>query len=298
MVFSRLHTPTRRGWLTVRRFLSLCVLLCLFSTVSGAHYIRFNADFLYARDFAGADAGTPNTMSLSEAQAWIGSGKAEALLNSNGFAPAIGFGYRYTYRALMIDFGLGAEFRYTTDGPNAIVDLMAPATDDTGLAFAGYYTWNNRMVNMQHVGLQLPLMIGGQWNRIYVMAGVKANIDIWNRSSEKGNYTLWGDYGDFMDPIRDVPEHGFVTNEPYETAPVNGAIGWTIRACAEVGVCLNPQSGKNSYSRKPQPKYYIGAYAEYGFIGNQESYRPLLAGIRLTILLPLSEKRVCRCLGD
>ena len=278
----------------------LCFACGMVQSASAVHYIRFNADFSYARDFApkGAQEPVASGITLAEAQQWIGAGMAEPLSASNGFSPAVGIGYRYMYNVLVIDAGLGVEYRFRGNRPYDLAGVKADHVDDTGEAYVGTHTWADRRVTMQNIGVHLPVMVGVEVKRIYALAGVKADVDVWGVSREKGGYTLTGNYARFMDELENVAGHGFVTNEKYEMPSVGQAMDWNVRACAEIGYCIVGDGRNTGYSRsKKKMRYYVGAFAEYAFAGSGKHYLPLLAGVRLTALLPLAEPHVCNCLG-
>lgn len=277
----------------------LTLLGSIASGVYGRHYIRFNADLSYARDFAtkGIDTPVGENISLDEALAWIGAGWSEPISNSNGFSPAVGVGYRYTYKALIVDAGLGLEYRVRNNQPYEVTRVLANHVDDTGEPYIGAHSWTNRHTTMQNIGVHVPVMLGFEIKRIYAMAGVKANVDVWGSTKEKGYYSMTGKYIRFMDELENVPGHGLVSNEDYETSAVAKDIAWDVRACAEVGYCFYGDGKKVKFSEKGQPRYYVGAFAEYAFIGSEKHYLPLLVGVRLTALLPLPEAKKCNCLG-
>lgn len=282
-----------------RAVLGVLLLLTAMPCCVAGNYIRINADFSYARDLMRKGEGAPfiENIALDDARSWVGSGKHESLKSSNGFAPAFGIGYRYTHRMLLVDVGLGVEYRYRINHPYDIEDVKADATDDTGMAYIGHHTWSDRETRFEHVGVTLPVMIGAEWNNIYFMAGVKAGVDIWGRSKEKGAYTLQGEYPYYGNAIFvNMPNHGFVDKVAYEEPSVPSSIAWNIRACAEVGYCISSLWTEKGFGRKARPRYYAGAFVEYGFAGANTNYRPLLAGIRLTALLPIPEPERCNCL--
>lgn len=263
------------------------LLLLLFSgmqlCVYADHYIRVDAGFSYVRDMMDAKTGAPfiENISLSEVQEWIGKGKAESFRNSNGYAPSIGIGYRYTGKKLwFLDIGVGAEYRSRINPLYDITDVQQATVDDTNTPYIGHHTWNSREARLQHVGISVPVMIGVEWKHFYAMAGVRGNADIWGTSTEKGAYTLTGEYERYMNQLENIAGHGYVKDEPYELT-AGSSFGWDVRACAEAGCRLN--------------LYYVGVFAEYGFFGTASRYRPLLAGIRLTVLIPLTEQKHCMC---
>lgn len=279
--------------------LLLCVLFGILMPVQGVHYIRFNADFSYARDFAGKDMTAPSgpSMSLDAARAWVGAGMPEPISRSNGFAPGVGVGYRFAYQWLLVDAGFGCEYRVRNNTPYDIANVKADHVDDTGEPYVGTHTWDGRHTELQHIGVHMPVMVGIEMMRIYAMAGVKANMDVWGVTRENGQYTMTGKYTRFMDEFENVAGHGLVTDQKYETSAVAESFAWDLRACAEVGYCIYGDGKKSKYSSKVQPRYYVGAFAEYAFMGSAKHYLPLLAGIRLTALLPMPEAKKCNCLN-
>ena len=299
MLCNTQNTPVRREMMEIRRLLSVCVLCFFLPSLSARHYLRFNVDFSYARDFASAGAGAPivEEMSLADAQAMIGSGKSEALRNSNGFAPGIGFGYRFAYKAFLLDLGIGAEYRNTVNNLYPINNVFAADIDDTGEPYMGRHTWSSRRTSLQHAGIHIPLMLGAEIKRFYFLAGIKANMDIWGTSRESGAYSMSAKYDRFMEEWTNVVGHGIVADEPYKTAAQKRAMEWNIRACAEMGYCFYITT-RHTNSRIAQPRYYAGVFAEYSFAGTSDCYLPLLVGARLTVLLPLAEPHGCKCLND
>lgn len=281
---------------------SVCVSVCMlllsmsFLTARAEHFVRVSAEASYVHDFAPNDAVTPNgTMSLDEARAWVGAGWSEPISKSNGWSPALGLGYRYMYKALVLDAGVGLEYRVRNNQPYDILDVKAEDVDDTGEPYMGTHFWTNRHTTLQNVGIHIPLMVGFEVKRFYMLAGIKANIDLWGSTYENGEYTMTGKYTRFMDEW-EIDAHQLKSNASYETNAVGVGIGCNIRACGEVGYCV--YSGeKSKFNTKAAPRYNIGAFVEYSFVGTEKQYLPLLAGVRLTVLFPISEGKKCNCLG-
>lgn len=274
------------------------VCMCSFVRVHAEHFIRLSAEGSYVHDFARPDVQMHegDKMSLDEARSWIGAGWSEPISKSNGWSPAIGVGYRYMYKVLVIDAGFGAEYRVRNNQPYDIMNVKANHVDDTGEPFVGTHSWCNRHTTMQNVGIHIPVMVGFEVKRFYLLAGIKANIDLWGTTYEKGDYTMTGKYDRFMEEWEDISGHGLVTDEPYETKNVNKGMGWDLRACGEIGYCVYSGGKKAKGSSKVSPRYNVGAFVEYSVAGADKQYLPLLAGLRLTVLLPLPEEEKCNCL--
>ena len=281
---------------TYRRY---CVLLLTFwlgmyAWSAGTHYVRVSVDAGYVHEMGGS---TPELTNLGEAQALIGNGQTELLKASNGVGTGVEFGYRYAYRHLLVDIGLGCDFRHRVNQPGDITNIEQPDTDEEGYDYMGLHTWSGRKCTWQNVGLNIPLMVGGEWNKVYFLVGAKLNVNVWGRTVEKGKYSLMADYDRYMDPFSGMSNHGFVTDEPYACAPMTQSTSFDIRACAELGYCLY---GTEQYtrSRSASARYYLGAYAEYGIAPTSTIYNSLSVGAKLTILLPLRAKEACMCLRE
>ena len=265
------------------------------------HYIRLSGDFAYARanaqDGYAWDAEVP--MSLREAKSIIGSGMVEDGVSGNGFAPGLGIGYRLAYGALRFDVGIGAEYRQLYLQPNDLTNAYARGRDEEGVTYMGYHSWTRRTAVMQHAGINLPVMIGGEWNGVCVLAGVKTTINVWGTSAESGAYSLKGAYDRYMDPFVGMDNHGFVSDQPYRCEPVPQTVSYELRACLEVGYCFHGaeqiQRRARGRSKSHVVKCYVSAFGEYGIAGSEGIYTPLLLGARLTMLLPLPKGRECTC---
>ena len=271
----------------------LLVSLCVYPL---DHYVRVSADFAYARDCATGGLVWDNTTptGLKEAQALIGSGVMERGVSGNGLAPGAGAGYRLVHNHFLLDVGVGAEYRQTWLRPNDVTNAYAEAKDEEGLAYVGHHRWTGRHAVQRHVGLNLPVMVGGEWDEWYFLVGVKGAIDVWGTYSERGLYSLDGTYDRYMDAFNGMPNHGFVTDEPYRTEPVAPAMSMGLRVCAEAGYCVYGASD-GRYKKKETVKVYVSAFGEYGVLNSKDAYTPFLLGARATVLIPLPKRRECTC---
>ena len=264
------------------------------------HYIRVSADFSYAREFAngGTAIDAADAMTYNAARSIVGSGMTEKGLSGNGFAPGIGVGYRLVYNHFLFDVGLGAEYRQAWLRPTALTQVYEPAKDEQGYDYTGHHTWTERRCMIKHAGISLPVMLGGEWDKFYFLAGIKLNADIWGRSSEWGNYSLEADYDRYMNSFVDMPNHGYVSNEPYADEPVVLPSAVQLRACAEIGYCVyGAENGR--YRKQRSTKVYVSAFGEYSVLGTADTYMPLLIGARVTALIPLPQKTKCTtCVKD
>lgn len=260
------------------------------------HFIRVSGDFSFAREIARGGLVWDNAepMSLQEAQAIIGSGQMEKGVSGNGFAPALGVGYRLNHNHFLLDVGLGGEYRQSWLAPHDLTNAYGRGKDEEGLAYVGHYQWRNRRSVMRHAGLTLPITIGGEWDKWFFLVGVKGALDVWSKVEEQGLQTIDGTYERYMNTFEGMPNHGFLADAPYQCDPVSQATSFSLRACAEAGYCVYGAS-EGRYRLKQTVKVYVSVFGEYGFLTSRDAYTPFLLGVRATVLIPLPTKRECTC---
>lgn len=264
----------------------------------GQHFIRVSGAFSYARDFSRGNTGpyydVPATPDA--ARGWVGQGRSESVTRSIGMSPQLGVGYRYKYKSLIVDAGISAEYRSTTNGLHPIIDLQAAEQDTTtGLSLTAHYTWNERVGKSKYIGIGLPVMIGGEWNRFYIMGGAKINLDVWSNVYETGLYSYRAKFDRYPDMVIDIPGHGIVENKPYRSEAHLSGVLWDVRACGELGFRLNKDQEYDILPSREPARFYLALFAEYAFMARAEHYSPLLVGLRFTALLPIPEPKPCMC---
>ena len=161
---------------------------------SESHFVRVSMDGAVATEFTPKEWNTkkhPNKLQRS--------------IGGNG---AIGIGYRYANKGLLVDVGIGCGYTYYN---NELTDSLASAsnskTDANGKPLRpdvwNYYTYpkNENIImgvdtgfTLRHdyirrLSLQVPLMIGGEWRSWYAMGGIKVNVNVYSMQREEGEAT-------------------------------------------------------------------------------------------------------------
>lgn len=221
---------------------------------------------------------------------------AEKIGSSWGVAPALGFGYRMQYRHFLLDAGVELGYRYRS---NTLLNLSDTAmlVDYEGDTYKGYSYYNSRKDAGSRIGVNIPIAIGFEAGRLYGLLGAKAGMNIWQQYQIRGLYTHEGEYEQYIDLMKDVPEAGFVTNEAYEE-PMRKGFSMDVLATAELGVRLGSMRRARVGQSREAMRYYIGVYAEYALM-KMDAQRvtlagmPLTVGVKATVLMPLKEKRRC-----
>ena len=240
----------------------------------------------------------------------------------------IGLAYEWQSDYLLLRTGL----LYSIQCPSMKVDsqwVTQEMIDTRGVRVTYRGLLDHRTDKLYMNQLTVPLMIGGTWKDLYLLAGLKATWTL--ASSAKETAALWtaGDYqGRYYEWLEYMPNHGYHDFEPVESRQSVVLRRWDLRLSAEVGYSfrLGAYAG-----RKPLPLMRIGLFAEYGLVslisGSSDAPRTetdwseylhvqtnhvyasgeskdsranlLLYGIRLTFLFPVSDSPTnhrCQCL--
>lgn len=216
---------------------------------------------------------------------------------SAGANTSLGFGYRLRHKHFLFDTGLGVGYAYIH---NSLEDLttVSDMQDEDGEWFHANHYYTQRKDNKQVVALQIPVLLGGEWNKLYALAGVKLSANIYGASTLNGLYTLTGEYDRFIDPFEQMPTHNFVTDQPYTTERTALESTFDIRLAAEFGGRLTDrESDDNIYRTGPRTDVYLAAFAEYSVYHSAQT-NPLVIGLKLTMLWNLPKKHSCLCLTD
>ena len=168
----------------------------------------------------------------------------------------VGFVYEWQKSHFILQTGLN----FSLDYPSLRVDsqwLAQDMIDTRGVPFIYRGILNNRTDRIMAGQLTVPLYIGAEWSGFYMMAGVKAVLNIHSKSSQRAQLMTAGDYGDrYYDWLEDMPNHGYYDYQPVQTdKPIKLRL-YDIRVGAELGYSIYTSS----------PLIRIGVFAEYGVL--------------------------------
>ena len=92
-----------------------------------------------------------------------------------------------------------------------------------GFTQTKHYTFTEPMKENHVVGqVMLPVMLGGTWDRVYFLAGMKVGYALLGSYSQSSTYSSSITDADAYDPAWvNMPNHGAVTDEPYSAKGSN-----------------------------------------------------------------------------
>ena len=205
---------------------------------------------------------------------WGGAGYSGLLNNSaysrfnGGGGGLLGVGYEYRYDHFILN--AGPEFRIFSSKDK----ISFPYPYDVAMMADGYnqikhYTFGDPMRENHVAGqVMLPILLGGQWDKWYFMAGVKVGYTVLGTYSQRGTLTTSiTDLSAFDPNWTDMPSHDIITDAPYRTKGTYN-YGLDLTASAEVGVYINGFMGDEWNKRNKASKYPLhlraALFMDYG----------------------------------
>ena len=200
-------------------------------------------------------------------------GYAALLDNKKAAQPAFGagasinIGYELQYRKLLFDVGLTGRFARSV---NTISDdyLYLRMLDTEGDEFNYNCHFFNTVNKLNSAYISVPVMIGFQTGKMYMLAGAKMLLSIAGVSEVSTYLTTTASYDRYIGELQNMPDH-FVFEDRYMEGNANSLLfAPQLNVCAEIGWRLEHSIvGVTGYDvPKKKIQYRIGLFAEYGVL--------------------------------
>lgn len=190
-----------------------------------------------------------------------------------GIGGGLGAGYELQKGHFLFTVGVNANLAHSVFDLNKFT-YSFPAVDTEGDELSYNIVANNRKDSYTNTSVQVPLMLGGQFNRFFFLLGAKLDMSVVCATRVKTEISTKGDYPQFMDPFEHMPEHGFYDNELFNR---KGKISFApnVMASAEIGWRLGLIAHGTGYDvPKPKTIYRLSLFADYGLLDlHKREYR-------------------------
>ena len=183
-----------------------------------------------------------------------------------GFVYELQAGGTYSPTRFLLQVGVGPQGGMTSyiQGTAMRVERLNQV-DLQGDPFDYIYEIRDRHDQYTNLGVQVPLMIGVQHHKFYMLAGVKLDANIYKVANTTAMINTYGRYKDIPE-LRNMPEYQFFTDYPLKgKAPAN-LNNINLNVCLELGGrfggVITDAIGFDVPKRKIE--YRLAGYVEYG----------------------------------
>ena len=196
---------------------------------------------------------------------------------SYGAAGALGFNYEmqvgptYGQTRFLLNVGVSAQAGLTVFTPKRDVPpyKLNNQTDGQGDQFNYVYSFSNRYDRYNKLVAQVPILIGVQHKRFYMLAGVKIGYSALGTYKSQGQLTTYGEYPQFIDPITKFPVTQFY-DQPHTLSKDGKSVinPISLDATMEMGGRIGFLTSDVGYDvPKRVIEYRLAVFADYGLFG-------------------------------
>ncbi len=193
-----------------------------------------------------------------------------------GGGGALGLGYEWRGTAFLLQTGLAGKYAQSglriNDATYLLPDQIDPQAVDG--RFDYQYIQKNRQDQYTTITAQIPLMVGAHINRFYFLAGAKINLNVINSYKANATYSAVGIYKEFIDPLANMPNHGFFTDYALSTSDKTAMkvnVAGSFELGGEIPLVGSARSEAENYFR-------IGVFADMNILDDRmKSDKPMLS---------------------
>jgi hypothetical protein len=186
---------------------------------------------------------------------------ASAGLNTN-----IGMGYRLFHDNFLFSTGLEAAYQFNANQLDNM-DLKMPMRDTEGQLFQMHVLVNESQDFTHMVNLNLPILFGGEWGKVYFLVGPKIAINVYGAASSSAVYTTYGEYDEYYDDFYDMPNHQFESNRKMSSGTLPMDWNMNIMAHLEIGSRVGHYYKYKIFRINPDKVHmYLAAYVDFGVL--------------------------------
>ena len=183
-----------------------------------------------------------------------------------GFVYEMQAGGTYSPTRFLLHFGVGAQGGLTsfsqTSNTTAVLENQ---TDLDGANFNYVYEVSDRHDQYTNLAIQIPLMIGVQHRKFYMLAGAKVYSNMWTQTQSTALLTTYGVYPQFGE-FRSMPEYQFFDNMPI-SGGVRTSLQLDVDLSLEIGGRLGMVTSAVGYDvPKRKIEYRLAAFMDYGLL--------------------------------
>ena len=190
-----------------------------------------------------------------------------------GFLYELQAGGTYSQTRFLFDVGVGAQGGMTSyiQSSNMTEPLPGVQTDLDGDPFTYIYELQDRHDQYNNLAVQVPLMIGVQHRKFYMLVGAKIGANLLTRAHTTAIVNTFGRYTDpnnqlIYDDFRNMPDYQF-----FEGYKLNGSakasLGMNVDLSFEIGGRLGAVYDAVGYDvPKRKVEYRLAAFVDYGIL--------------------------------
>ncbi|MBQ9297132.1 MAG: hypothetical protein IJ204_08070 [Paludibacteraceae bacterium] len=178
----------------------------------------------------------------------------------------LGVDYRLFHNNFLFSAGLEGMYNLYANHMEQL-DVVLQMKDAEGDLF-NMHVHVDEAKDMAHmINLNIPLLVGGEWNRFYFMVGPKISLNMYGATSSKAQVTTYGEYERYYDDFYDMTNHQFISGQRMSSEALRLTWNFNILAHMEIGGRIGHMYKHKQFRTNPdKTRMYLAAYVDFGVL--------------------------------
>lgn len=202
--------------------------------------------------------------------------QGSSLNSSLGGVGSVGFVYDLQAGHFLFDLGVSITGGQTVFNVPDWSHTFADQTDSEGDMFDYVCSVSNRRDAYSNMAVKVPLLLGGQWGRFYVLAGVKFGFNALTQVNMSADLSAYGQYFQYVNGQKVYMFDRFFDEPPYTdeffanrkmTGSEKTSFNVNLDASVEIGARLGFMTNHTGFDvPKSKVQYRLAVFADYGVL--------------------------------
>ena len=183
-----------------------------------------------------------------------------------GIMTNVGFVYEWQYGHFLLQTGLSGDYTYNMLKNELYMGEFPDMVDSDGDVCTYQYALNDKSDKIHTFNIVPHFMIGGQWRMLYLLAGLRAHINLYGHAETDCSLQTMGAYENLIAPLENMHNHSYLSSYPLSNNRNMKEIGYkgNISAIGEFGV----EFPRNRYSSITSSRtiHRLSIFVEYGLV--------------------------------
>ena len=198
------------------------------------------------------------------------------LKSSLGGAGSVGFVYDLQAGHFLFDLGVGCTYGQTIFNVPQWSHTFSDQTDSEGDMFDYVCQVNKRTDAYSNLAIKVPVLLGGQWGRFYVLAGVKFGFNALTKADMTASLSAYGQYFQYVNGQKVYMFDRFFDEPPYTdeffanrelVRSTKTSFNINLDASVEIGARLGFMTDHTGFDvPKSKVQYRLAVFADYGVL--------------------------------
>ena len=185
---------------------------------------------------------------------------------SSGMNANIGASFRFYHNKFIMSAGVEASYQLNINKIENM-DFSLPMKDTEGDLFNMHVLVYKSQDRTHTVNMNVPVLVGGEWQRFYFMVGPKVGINMFATALSEAEYSTYGEYERYYADFHNMENHQFVTDNQMVSGVLDMKWNMNLMAHVEVGARVDDVYKHRTFRINPDMiRMYLSAYVDFGLL--------------------------------